>query len=89
MRGPVARQAVQHLQAGRHREALGLLREYGQGSASLALLEHGFIEYAICILCTCEADLGQCPVTADYDPAKSQCPQMGVPRGQVGERKVA
>jgi hypothetical protein len=89
MRGLVARQAVQHLQAGRHREALALLREHGQGSASLALLEAGFLCEAECILCTCEADLGQCPVTADYDPAKSQCPQMGVPRGQVGERKVA
>jgi hypothetical protein len=89
VRGPVARQAVQHLQAGRQQEALALLRERGKGSASLALLENGFIEYAICILCTCDADLGQCPVSADYTPAKSQCPQMGVPFGQVGERKRA
>jgi hypothetical protein len=89
VRGPVARQAVQHLQAGRHQEALALLRERGKGSASLALLEHGYIDYAICLLCTCDADLGQCPVSADYEPAKSQCPQMGVPRGQVGERKRA
>jgi hypothetical protein len=89
MRGPVARQAVQHLQAGRLQEALALLREYGQGSASLALLEHGFLDEAECLLCSCDADLGQCPVTANYDPALSQCPQMGVPRGQVGERKVA
>jgi hypothetical protein len=89
MRGPVARQAVQHLQAGRHQEALALLRERGKGSAILALLEAGYVDYSICLLCTCDADLGQCPVSADYTPATSQCPQMGPPRGRVGERKMA
>jgi hypothetical protein len=89
MRGLVARQAVQHLQAGRHREALALLREHGKGSASLALLEAGFIEFTECLLLSCDAQIGHCPVSADYDPATTTCPQMGEPRAEVGERKVA
>jgi len=84
MRGQVARQAIQHLQAGRHQEALALLRERGKGSASLALLEHGFLDYAECLLCTVDAEIG-CPVSADFDRSTVAGACQDAPRVEVGE----
>lgn len=88
MRGPVARQAIAHLQAGRQADALALLRERGKGSASLALLEHGFVPEALCILCTADADLG-CPVSADYDRADRSGACSAGPRSYVGDSQAA